>query len=72
MPFVEVDPVQEARELQEEFKDYPEIAEKYRQFELAHIEARNMTDKFNKLPKEGKVKVIIFIEKILQEYDIAV
>jgi len=38
MPFVEVDMIAEAIELQEMFKDYPEIQEEFRQYELAHRE----------------------------------
>lgn len=38
MPFVKVDPIAEAIELQEEFKDDPEGREMFRQFELAHRE----------------------------------
>jgi len=38
MPFKKVDPIAEAIELQEMFKDYPEIKEEFHQFELAHRE----------------------------------
>jgi hypothetical protein len=38
MPFIEVDPIAEAIELQEMFKDDPEACEEFRQFELAHRE----------------------------------
>jgi len=38
MPFEKVDPIAEAIELQEEFKDYPEAREMFRQYELAHRE----------------------------------
>jgi DNA-binding Xre family transcriptional regulator len=39
MPFIKVDPIAEAIELQEMFKDDPEAKEKFRQYELAHREA---------------------------------
>ncbi len=42
MPFIEVDPIQEAIELQEMFNDDPEIKEKFRQYELQHIEAARL------------------------------
>ena len=38
MPFMKVDPIAEAVELQDMFKDDPEAAEMFRQFELAHRE----------------------------------
>ena len=38
MPFVEINPIKDAMELQEEFKDDPEAKEMFRQFELAHRE----------------------------------
>ena len=38
MPFTRVDPIAEAVELQEEFKDDPEGRELFRQYELAHRE----------------------------------
>ena len=38
MPFKKVDPIEEAAELQEMFKDEPETKELFRQYELAHIE----------------------------------
>jgi len=38
MPFEKVDPIAEAIELQEEFKDDPEAKEMFRQYELAHRE----------------------------------
>ena len=38
MPFIEIDPIAEAIELQKMFKDNPEIQEKFRQYELAHRE----------------------------------
>jgi len=39
MPFTKVDPIAEAAELQEMFKDDPEAKEMFRQYELEHIEA---------------------------------
>jgi DNA-binding XRE family transcriptional regulator len=38
MPFTKVDPIAEAIELQEMFKDEPEAKEMFRQYELAHRE----------------------------------
>jgi len=38
MPFVKIDPIAEAVELQEIFKDDPEAKEEFRQYELAHRE----------------------------------
>jgi len=38
MPFVKVDPIAEAIELQEMFSDDPETKEMFRQYELAHRE----------------------------------
>jgi len=38
MPFIKVDPIAEAIELQEEFKEDPEAKEMFRQYELAHRE----------------------------------
>jgi len=38
MPFEKIDPIAEAIECQEMFKDYPEIREEFRQYELAHRE----------------------------------
>lgn len=42
MPFVKVDPIAEAIELQEMFKDNPEAKEEFYQFELAHREATRL------------------------------
>ena len=39
MPFIEIDPIEEAIELQEMFKDDPETVKIFRQYELAHREA---------------------------------
>ena len=36
MPFTKIDPIEEATELQELFKDEPEAKELFRQYELAH------------------------------------
>jgi len=36
MPFEKVDPIAEAIELQEMFKDDPEAKEMFREYELAH------------------------------------
>ena len=38
MPFVKMDPIAEAIELQEMFKDDPEVREEFRQYELIHRE----------------------------------
>ena len=38
MPFSKVDPIAEAIELQEMFKDDPEAKEEFRQYELIHRE----------------------------------
>jgi len=42
MPFVKVDPIEEAIELQEMFKDDPESKEMFRQYELAHRETARL------------------------------
>jgi len=42
MPFVKVDPIAEAIELQEMFKDNPDAKEEFHQFELAHREAARL------------------------------
>ena len=42
MPFIKVDPIAEATELQEMFKDDPEMKELFRQYELAHKKAAKM------------------------------
>ena len=42
MPFKKVDPIEEAIELQEMFKDDPESKEMFRQYELAHIETARL------------------------------
>ena len=39
MPFVKVNPIKEAQELQEIFKDDPEAKETFINYEMAHIEA---------------------------------
>jgi len=39
MPFIEINPIEDAIELQEEFKDDSEAREMFRQFELAHRES---------------------------------
>jgi len=39
MPFIEIDPIAEAIELQEMFKDDPEAVKTFRKYELAHREA---------------------------------
>ena len=59
MPFVKVDPIAEAIELQEMFNGEPETKEMFRQYELAHrenarleqeeIELRNRLIEFRKL-----------------------
>lgn len=42
MPFVKVDPIAEAIELQEMFKDDPETKEMFHQFELDHRETARL------------------------------
>ena len=42
MPFLQVDPVKEAQELQEIFKDDPEAKEAFRKYEIAHIESARL------------------------------
>ena len=42
MPFVKVDPIKEARELQEVFKDDTEAKETFKKFEMAHIESERL------------------------------
>ena len=42
MPFVKVDSVKEARELQEIFKDDPETKETFKKYEIAHIESARL------------------------------
>ena len=38
MPFTKIDPIKEAKELQDMFKDDPEASEMFYQYELAHRE----------------------------------
>lgn len=42
MPFAKVDPIAEAIELQEMFKDDPETKEEFHQYELAHKEVARL------------------------------
>jgi DNA-binding Xre family transcriptional regulator len=42
MPFTKVDPIAEAVELQEMFKDNPETKEMFRQYESAHRENKRL------------------------------
>ena len=42
MPFMKVDPVQEAKELQDCFIDDPDVKEMFRQYELAHLAAERL------------------------------
>lgn len=49
MPFVKLDAVKEAQELQEAFKDDPETKEAFRQYELSHLEARRLQEEENRL-----------------------
>jgi hypothetical protein len=42
MPFVKVDPIQEARELQEIFKKDIKARETFQRFELEHIEVERL------------------------------
>jgi len=49
MPFVKVDPIAEAMECQEMFKDDPEAVEEFRQFEQLHREAARVEQEELKL-----------------------
>ncbi|MCL2528276.1 MAG: helix-turn-helix transcriptional regulator [Defluviitaleaceae bacterium] len=49
MPFAKVNPIEEAIELQEIFKDEPETKEIFRQFELAHRESEMLKQKEQEL-----------------------
>jgi DNA-binding XRE family transcriptional regulator len=42
MPFIKVDPVKEAQELQEIFKDDPKAKETFKKYEMAHIESARL------------------------------
>lgn len=62
MPFIKVDPIAEAVELQEMFKDEPKTKEMFRQYELAHrknakIEQEEVELR-NRLIEERKAKNI--------------
>ena len=52
MPFVKVDPVKEAQELQEVFKDDPEAKEIFREYEIFHIESARLQREEMKLRGE--------------------
>lgn len=52
MPFATVDPIQEAIELQETFKDDLELKAKYKKYELSHIEANRLQQKEFELRSE--------------------
>ena len=62
MPFIEIDPIEEAIELQEMFKDDPETKEMFHQYELAHREtARIQQEELelrNRLVEMRKIKNI--------------
>ena len=62
MPFVKVDMIAEAIELQEMFKDDPEAKEMFRQYELAHRETARLQQEElelrNRLVEMRKVKNI--------------
>jgi len=49
MPFVKVDPIAEAMELQEMFSDDPETKEMFRQYELTHRENELLKQKEQEL-----------------------
>jgi DNA-binding XRE family transcriptional regulator len=49
MPFVKVNPITEAVELQEMFKDEPKTKEMFRQYELAHRENALLEQKEHEL-----------------------
>ena len=52
MPFVEVNPIREAQELQEIFKDDPEAKEIFRKYEMAHIESERLQQEEIQLRKD--------------------
>jgi len=66
MPFVKVNPIAEAIELQEMFKDEPDTQEMFRQYELAHrdneILAQKEQELRNKLVSFRKSQNITQIE----------
>jgi len=49
MPFVKTNPIEEAIELQEMFKDEPETKEMFRQYELAHRDNEALKQKEQEL-----------------------
>ena len=49
MPFVKVDPIKEAQELQEIFKDDPEAKKAFREYEMFHIESARLQQEEIKL-----------------------
>jgi DNA-binding XRE family transcriptional regulator len=49
MPFEKINPIAEAIELQEMFKDEPKIKELFRQYELAHRENARLAQKEQEL-----------------------
>jgi len=49
MPFIKVDPIIEAQELQEIFKDDSEAKETFREYEMAHIESARLLQEEVKL-----------------------
>jgi len=49
MPFKKVNPIKEAQELQETFKDNTEARELFEQYELAHIESARLQQEEMKL-----------------------
>ncbi|MDR1689340.1 MAG: helix-turn-helix domain-containing protein [Clostridiales bacterium] len=62
MPFVKVDPIAEAIELQEMFKDDPDTQEMFRQYEASHRENKKLEqeekDLKNRLVELRKMKNI--------------
>jgi DNA-binding XRE family transcriptional regulator len=52
MPFIKVDPIREAKELQDVFKDDPTAREEFKRYELAHIEAERLQQEENRIRNE--------------------
>ena len=59
MPFVKVDPVKEAQELQEIFKDDSEAKETFRKYEMAHIESIRLQQEEMRLRNDLYVNVTV-------------
>lgn len=52
MPFVKVNPIEEARELQEHFKESPEAVKQFQEYEKKHIEAEKIKEEELNLRKK--------------------